>query len=205
MTTSTTADQSHLPLAPYKTASASELNARIQAVREQMGNRLLILGHHYQQDEVIEHSDLRGDSYQLSRMAADSETCEAIVFCGVHFMAETADILGQSSRKVKGTRWTPCHRRASRLGGRLFDGRYGCDQSSRSGLGGYERSDRYQPRHSGHLHQQCRKLKGVLRSTWRNRLHQQQCTSGAWNGRLSAAIAFSSSLINISGATRRSR
>jgi quinolinate synthase len=101
MTTTPTADQSHLPLAPYKTASASELNARIQAVREQMGNRLLILGHHYQQDEVIEHSDLRGDSYQLSRMAADSETCEAIVFCGVHFMAETADILANRPEKLK--------------------------------------------------------------------------------------------------------
>jgi len=65
-----------------------------------MGNRLLILGHHYQQDEVIEHSDLRGDSYQLSRMAADSDTCEAIVFCGVHFMAETADILANRPDKL---------------------------------------------------------------------------------------------------------
>lgn len=101
MTTNTAADQVHLPLAPYKTASASELSARIQAVRQQMGNRLLILGHHYQQDEVIEHSDLRGDSYQLSRMAADSETCEAIVFCGVHFMAETADILANRPEKLK--------------------------------------------------------------------------------------------------------
>ena len=100
MTTNTAADQVHLPLAPYKTASASELSARIQAVRQQMGNRLLILGHHYQQDEVIEHSDLRGDSYQLSRMAADSETCEAIVFCGVHFMAETADILANRPEKL---------------------------------------------------------------------------------------------------------
>ena len=55
--------------------------------------RLLILGHHYQQDEVIAMSDLRGDSYQLSKMAADSGDCRAIAFCGVHFMAETADIL----------------------------------------------------------------------------------------------------------------
>jgi quinolinate synthase len=59
----------------------------------------LILGHHYQQDEVIAHSDLRGDSYQLSQMAADSESCEAIVFCGVHFMAETADILANRPEK----------------------------------------------------------------------------------------------------------
>jgi quinolinate synthase len=101
MTTTTAADEGLFPLAPYKTASAAELSARIQAVREQMGNRLLILGHHYQQDEVIEHSDLRGDSYQLSRMAADSETCEAIVFCGVHFMAETADILANRPDKLE--------------------------------------------------------------------------------------------------------
>jgi len=58
-----------------------------------LGDSLLILGHHYQQDEVIEHTDLRGDSYQLSEMAAKSEHCRTIVFCGVHFMAETADIL----------------------------------------------------------------------------------------------------------------
>ena len=96
--TSTTANP--FPLAPYKTAPAGDLALRIEAVRRSMGNRLMILGHHYQQDEVIEHSDLRGDSYQLSRMAADSETCEAIVFCGVHFMAETADILANPPETV---------------------------------------------------------------------------------------------------------
>ena len=57
-----------------------------------MGSELLILGHHYQQDEVIAHSDLRGDSYQLSKMAAESTDCRTIVFCGVHFMAETASL-----------------------------------------------------------------------------------------------------------------
>ena len=58
-----------------------------------MGDELLILGHHYQQDEVIRFADLRGDSFRLARMAADSASCRAIAFCGVHFMAETADIL----------------------------------------------------------------------------------------------------------------
>lgn len=87
-------------LAPYKTVEPAELNARIQAVRDQLGDSLLILGHHYQQDEVIAHSDLRGDSYKLSQMAADSETCETIVFCGVHFMAETADILANRPEKL---------------------------------------------------------------------------------------------------------
>jgi len=81
------------PLQPYKSLDNETLRQRIQAVRDRMGKQLLILGHHYQQDEVIALSDLRGDSYQLSQMAAASTECRAIAFCGVHFMAETADIL----------------------------------------------------------------------------------------------------------------
>ncbi len=78
-----------------------ELNTRIAAVRKELGDSLLILGHHYQQDEVIAHADLRGDSYKLSQSAADSETCKTIVFCGVHFMAETADILANRPEKLE--------------------------------------------------------------------------------------------------------
>lgn len=89
-----------LPLKPYKSLSNTELSQRINAVREQLGDSLMILGHHYQQDEVIQHSDLRGDSYQLSQMAAESATCKTIVFCGVHFMAETADILANRPEKL---------------------------------------------------------------------------------------------------------
>lgn len=88
------------PLAGYKTLEVDELNSRIQNVREELAASLLILGHHYQQDEVIAHSDLRGDSYKLSQMAADSKTCKTIVFCGVHFMAETADILANRPEKL---------------------------------------------------------------------------------------------------------
>src|SRR5262245_44697193 len=87
-------------LKPYKSLSDEELSARIEAVRKQFGPRLLILGHHYQQDEVIAHSDLRGDSYQLSQLAAASSDCRYIVFCGVHFMAETADILANRPEKL---------------------------------------------------------------------------------------------------------
>src|SRR4051812_5335612 len=87
-------------LAPYKSLEDDVLHQRIAAVRAEMGSRLLILGHHYQQDEVIALSDLRGDSYQLSKMAADSGDCRAIVFCGVHFMAETADILANQPSKL---------------------------------------------------------------------------------------------------------
>lgn len=88
------------PLAPYKSLENAELQERIARVRAQMGSRLLILGHHYQQDEVIALADLRGDSYQLSKMAAESGDCRAIVFCGVHFMAETADILANQPTKL---------------------------------------------------------------------------------------------------------
>ena len=87
-------------LLPYKSLENSELEARIQAVRNRLGPKLMILGHHYQQDEVIELSDLRGDSYLLSQTAAESTECEHIVFCGVHFMAETADILANRPEKL---------------------------------------------------------------------------------------------------------
>jgi quinolinate synthase len=88
------------PLQPYKSLSNDELMARVQAVRDQLGSKLLILGHHYQQDEVIALADLRGDSYGLSQSAADSSECRFIVFCGVHFMAETADILANRPQKL---------------------------------------------------------------------------------------------------------
>lgn len=89
-----------LPLANYKSLSNEQLSERIEAARAQLGERLLILGHHYQQDEVIRHADLRGDSYQLSQLAASSSQCRTIVFCGVHFMAETADILANRPEKL---------------------------------------------------------------------------------------------------------
>jgi len=87
-------------LPPYKTIESDELNRRVTAVKSQLGDSLLILGHHYQQDEVIAHADMRGDSLKLSQMAADSESCQRIVFCGVHFMAETADILANRPEKL---------------------------------------------------------------------------------------------------------
>ena len=89
-----------LPLADYKSLDNETLQNRIGAVCAVLGRRLLILGHHYQQDEVIAMSDLRGDSYQLSKMAAESNDCRAIAFCGVHFMAETADILANRPEKL---------------------------------------------------------------------------------------------------------
>jgi len=71
----------------------------IEAAREALGSRVVILGHHYQRDDVIKHADLTGDSYQLSVMASQTDA-EYIVFCGVHFMAESADIVGKDYQRV---------------------------------------------------------------------------------------------------------
>ncbi len=78
----------------------AELSERIERARQILGDRLVILGHHYQRDDVIAHADLTGDSYQLSVMAAERKTADYIVFCGVHFMAESADILAQPHQRV---------------------------------------------------------------------------------------------------------
>ncbi len=93
--------QSAYELQPYKELTSDILTERIQRVRAALGRRLLILGHHYQQDEVIALADLRGDSYQLSELAAAEAKCRAIAFCGVHFMAETADILANRPEQVE--------------------------------------------------------------------------------------------------------
>lgn len=77
-----------------------ETDTRIREVREQLGRRLVILGHHYQRDEVIKFADVRGDSFKLAEWAANRKDAEYIVFCGVHFMAESADILSADDQKV---------------------------------------------------------------------------------------------------------
>jgi quinolinate synthase len=87
-------------LEDYLKMSDAELSERIERARATLGSRVVILGHHYQRDDVIAHADLTGDSYQLSVMAAERKDAEFIVFCGVHFMAESADILGQPHQKV---------------------------------------------------------------------------------------------------------
>jgi quinolinate synthase len=95
------ATKSEFDFPSYRELSDEELSQRISAVRQQLGDELLILGHHYQQDEVIAHSDLRGDSYQLSQLAASHSDCRWIVFCGVHFMAETADVLANRPERLQ--------------------------------------------------------------------------------------------------------
>ena len=78
----------------------TELDDRIRDARHKLGQRLVILGHHYQRDEVIKFADLRGDSFKLAQWASTQKDAEYIVFCGVHFMAESADILSASYQKV---------------------------------------------------------------------------------------------------------
>ena len=84
----------------YTEATPADLAARIGAAKDALGERLVILGHHYQRDEVMRWADARGDSFGLSRIAAANRAAEYVVFCGVHFMAESADILTGHHQQV---------------------------------------------------------------------------------------------------------
>jgi quinolinate synthase len=84
----------------YAELTPLETDARIRAAKQKLGNRLVILGHHYQRDEIIAHADYRGDSYKLAKDATRHPEADFIVFCGVHFMAETADILARPEQRV---------------------------------------------------------------------------------------------------------
>ena len=86
-------------LEEYLVISEDENAEVIESARRELGSRVVILGHHYQREDVIRHADLTGDSYQLSVMASQTDA-DYIVFCGVHFMAESANILGKSSQRV---------------------------------------------------------------------------------------------------------
>ena len=84
----------------YTQMLPEELTSRIEANKTQLGKRSVILGHHYQREDIIKFADFRGDSLKLSQYAAEQHTSEFIVFCGVHFMAETAAVLGGQNQKV---------------------------------------------------------------------------------------------------------
>jgi len=84
----------------YLGLSDDEMDRRIAAAREKLGRRLVILGHHYQRDEVIKFADYTGDSFKLARQVSQHPDAEFIVFCGVHFMAESADVLTADHQQV---------------------------------------------------------------------------------------------------------
>ncbi|CAL4860088.1 quinolinate synthase NadA [Microbacterium sp. MM2322] len=91
--------QGQLPAA-YREADEAELAARIVAAKATLGDRVVVLGHFYQREEVVVHADYVGDSFQLANAALEHPDAEAIVFCGVHFMAETADLLSRPEQAV---------------------------------------------------------------------------------------------------------
>lgn len=84
----------------YWNLSAEELTEKIAVARKKLGKRLVVLGHHYQREDVIQFADYRADSFKLSQWAAEHDEADYIVFCGVHFMAEAADILSADHQKV---------------------------------------------------------------------------------------------------------
>ena len=102
MTTSTAVQfRIQTPLAPrYDGVPLEELEDRIASAKAALGDRLFILGHHYQRDEVIRWADARGDSFKLAKLAQERPEAEYIVFCGVHFMAEAADVLTAEHQQV---------------------------------------------------------------------------------------------------------
>ena len=84
----------------YQLASNDELHERIRAAKATLGDKVVVLGHFYQRDEIVQHADFLGDSFQLANAAQTVPNAETIVFCGVHFMAETADILARDDQAV---------------------------------------------------------------------------------------------------------
>jgi quinolinate synthase len=88
------------PFAEYAALPADRIRERTRAARGRLGARVVVLGHHYQRESVIEFADFRGDSFKLAQLAAERGDAQWIVFCGVHFMAESADVLRQPHQTV---------------------------------------------------------------------------------------------------------
>ena len=129
--------------------------------RSSLGDRLLILGHHYQRPEVIRWADLRGDSFKLAQWAAEHDEADTIVFCGVHFMAESADILTDDHQRVI-----------------LPDLNAGCSMADMADIDQVEEAweeiagiDRHRADRADHLHELVGRAEGVRRRARRRGLH----------------------------------
>ena len=148
----------------FKPLADDACEARIVAAKRALGERAVILGHHYQRADVYKHADLTGDSLRLSKLASQTDA-EYIVFCGVHFMAEVADILSKPHQKAI----------LPDLVRRLLDGRHGESRQGRARVARDRRSARSRREgDAGHLHQFGRRPEGVLRRARRHRLHVDQ-------------------------------
>lgn len=90
----------HLPEIPESELSDEEVLLELSAIKKKLGEQVVVLGHHYQQDDVIAFADITGDSLELARRASEIKNAEYVLFCGVHFMAETADMLTGDKQKV---------------------------------------------------------------------------------------------------------
>ena len=181
-----------LPIS-YLKAKPEELDVRIAVARAQLADRLVVLGHHYQRDEIIKFADLRGDSFKLSQYAASQRDAEFIVFCGVHFMAETADVL--SSPEQNG--------RAAQPLGRLLDGRHGPHRRRPRLLGRPPGDPRRLRRcRPDHLHELYRGHQGALRQGTTVSSAPRRTRRRPSGGRSSAASACCSCPTSTSDATR---
>ena len=90
----------HLPQIPESELSDEKVLEELSLIKKRLGDKVVVLGHHYQQNDVISFADITGDSLELAKKAADIKSAEYIIFCGVHFMAETADMLTGENQKV---------------------------------------------------------------------------------------------------------
>ena len=142
------------------------------AAKDALGDRVFVLGHHYQRDEVIQFADVTGDSFKLAREAAARPEAEFIVFCGVHFMAESADILTSPDQKVI-----------------LPDLAAGCSMADMARLTQVEdawdalvEAGIADDGRAGDLHELQRRHQGVLRPQRRRRLHLVATPRPPWSG-----------------------
>ena len=146
-------------------ASDPDLVARARAAKAALGERVFVLGHHYQRDEVIEFADVTGDSFKLARDAAGRPDAEFIVFCGVHFMAESADILtaDPTRRSILPDLAAGCSMADMARLGQVEDA---WDAMADAGVAGQHRA--------GHLHELLGRHQGLLRPQRRRRVHLVQ-------------------------------